>query len=156
MCLQWCHVRDLLIDNDLPCQTLCPDEIRLAHAADTCPTCRHYRDRFCVLTRERVPLARTCCHWNAEPRRFDYVTLRMGVNIPPELLAVYDARTIREIFERVDTAPDLPPDTPADGLLLDARHLSVPLVYGVCAACWEQALTGQPDMWCALCMEKAP
>ncbi len=156
MCLQWCHVRDVLIDNDLPCALLCPDAIRLAHTGDTCDTCRHYQNGLCALTRERPPLARTCCHWNAAPAAFDYVVLRLGVNVPPELAAAHGVQTTRDIFDVVDSAPELPPETPADGFYLDARNLVVPLVYGVCADCWEQALTGRPDMWCALCLEKVP
>ncbi len=153
MCLQWCHVRDILIDNDLPCALWCPEAIRLAHAGDACETCRHRRGALCRLTQERLPLARTCCHWNAERRAFEFVVLRMGLNVPPELAAAHHVKSTRRIFEMVDTAPDLPPEAPEDGILLSAADLSVPLVYGVCAACWEEALTGESDLWCRLCRE---
>ena len=155
MCLQWCHVRNALIDNDLPCEMLCPESIRLAHAAETCETCIHYVAGLCALTKERIPQSRTCCHWNADPMFFDVVVLHLGVNVPSELMAAYGANSIREIFDQVDTAPDLPPDAPADGIVLNARDLTLPLVYGVCADCWEQAITGQSDLWCGLCRGKA-
>ena len=142
MCLQWCHVRDMLIDNDLPCKAQCPASVRLAHAQKRCNTCRHYQDGLCALTHEIVPLAETCCHWNAFPRS-GTVTLRLGQTVSPVLLALHGAASVREIFDIVDTAPVLPKGTPEDGFPVHIeRDLAVPLVYGVTALDWDAALYG--------------
>jgi hypothetical protein len=147
MCLQWCHVRQVVIDNDLPCTLQCPAAIRTAHQADTCDTCRHKQgDDLCALTHESLPAARTCCHWNVQPNLPERIELRFE-DIAPELRAAYRAQSLADIFNMVDSAPDL-----QDGAMTfetDASFLSVPLVYGVCAACWLSALTGQPDQWCS-------
>jgi len=147
MCLQWCHVRSQLIDNDLSCALWCADDIRLAHAAETCDTCRHYHAGVCALTRERVPLARTCCHHNAEPQR-GMVILRLGENVPLELARAHGAASVRQIFDRVDSAPDMS-GAPEDGIEWRIEEMSVPLVYGVRASCcWDTALTGRKSIWC--------
>jgi len=107
MCLQWCHVRDILIDNDLDCKLWCP------------------------------------------LRGLEKVALRLGESVPPALLQAHGIRSLGELFLVVDNAPDLPPGSPADGIELDGRYLSVPLVYGVRARCWEKALYGDdPFGWC--------
>lgn len=153
MCLQWCHVRDCLIDNDIPCERLCPAEIRLARAGNTCATCRHRRGEICCLTQEHLPSQRWCCHHNAEVRKFEKVLLRTGQNVPWELLAAHGVASVRDLFGQVESAPELPPEAPADGIWLEAEALSVPLVYGVCAACWEAALTGEEDEGCTVTKE---
>lgn len=148
MCLQWCHVRDLLIDNDIPCRRICPDEIRLAQEGQSCKTCVHRRENLCILTKERLPHKGVCCHHNATIRQFESVTLRAGENVPWELLEAHGVDTVHELFDRVDSAPELPVGSLEDGVVLEAQDLSVPLVYGVCSSCWEEALTGMPDVWC--------
>lgn len=148
MCLQWCHVRDCLIDNDIPCERICPEEIRLAQAGNTCSTCAHCRGDTCSLTHEHLPRKRWCCHHNVELKPFDFVVLRAGENVPRELLAIHGVETVRDLFGQVESAPDLPEDAPTDGVVMAAKELSVPLVYGVCSACWEEALTGVEDEWC--------
>lgn len=151
MCLQWCHVRNLLIDNDLDCGLWCPDAIRLARQAERCESCAHFfpARRQCRLTGEKAPLARTCCHHNIPLRRLEKVVLRLGETVPPQLLQAHGIRSLAELFLVVDSAPAPPPGNPADGIELDARCLSVPLVYGVRARCWEKALYGQdPFGWC--------
>jgi len=130
----------------LSCALWCADDIRLAHAAETCDTCRHYHAGVCALTRERVPLARTCCHHNAEPQR-GTVILRLGENVPLDLARAHGAASVRQIFDRVDSAPDMS-GAPEDEIEWRIEEMSVPLVYGVRASCWDTALTGRKSIWC--------
>ncbi|MEP0805691.1 MAG: hypothetical protein HRF47_09390 [Chloroflexota bacterium] len=149
MCLQWCHVRSLLIDNDLPCALWCPDEVRLAQQGRRCAECRHHRAGICALTHERTPLAQTCCHFDAPVQPLETVRLKRGETVPEQLLRAHGIQTVAELFLVVDSAPDLPQDAQADEIRLDARLLSVPLVYGVRARCWDKALYGaDPYGWC--------
>lgn len=149
MCLQWCHVRRIVIDNDLPCALWCSDEIRLAQRERRCADCRHHQALpgsprgLCLLTKELTPLSQTCCHHNAETGNVEQVTLRLGETVPPELLQAHGVRSVRDLFLVVDSAPELPAESPEDEIELDAFWLSLPLVYGVQARCWERALYGE-------------
>lgn len=153
MCSQWCHVRNCLIDNDILCDRIYPEEIRPAQAGNTCATCRHCRGEICCLTQERLPSKRWCCHHNAEVRKFEKVLLRAGQNVPWELLASHEVASVRDLFGQVESAPDLSPEVPAYGMWLEVEELSIPLVYRVCAACWEAALTGEEDEGCTTMKE---
>lgn len=86
-------------------------------------------------------------------RKFEKVLLHAGQNVPWELLAAYGVASVRELFGQVESAPELPPEAAADGIWLEAEALSVPLVYGVCAACWASALTGEEDEGCTATKE---
>lgn len=142
MCLQWCHVRSVLIDNDIPCVQLCPDAIRLAHVDKSCGTCRHYLPGevdLCELAQEITPLSETCCHWNAE-KQSGLRVLTLGDTVPEALAAAHGVESTAQIFEMVDTAPELDADTPEEGIVMQIEEMSVPLVYGVIALEWDAAL----------------
>lgn len=142
MCLQWCHVRSVLIDNDIPCTQLCPDAIRLAQQEKRCLDCSHYQPDqvgLCLLTHEIAPLAETCCHWNATVRQGE-VTLVLGENVPIALTQAHGVATTAQIFEMVDTAPELTADAPEDGIVMTIEEMTVPLVYGVVSTDWDAAL----------------
>ena len=107
MCLQLCHVTHQIINNDLPCDHC---QARFAHAAQTCQTCAHRVPRagkspLCVMTHQRLPKARTCCHWNVA-RHADSILVIDENNIAPGVLAAANARTVAELFDRSDTAPE--------------------------------------------------
>jgi len=152
MCLQWCHVQNFLIDNDLPCALWCAEKVRWAHDDKRCEDCRHHQPIFgaprgrCALTKEITPLAGNCCHYDAVIQTRETVLLRLGETVPPALLRAHGIRTVDELFLVVDSAPDLPPGSPQDGIALDHEFLSVPLVYGVRALCWENALYGRDEL----------
>ena len=137
MCLQWCHVRSWLIDNDLPCTGCDRSEPDLLPAAWSCASCMHLiahdgQAGICGLTRETLPLAGRCCHWQAE--RISSMRLLIGdEDIAPWLngaaVAIFDA------------SPSAPPITfDAGRVVVDLDALSVPLVYGVPAFAWDAAL----------------
>ena len=120
MCLQWCHVRGLLVDNDIPCVQLCPDETRLAHERKNCRGCRHYLPSeigICLLTHEIIPLAETCCHWNAEIQSGE-VVLVLGETVPKALAQAHGVESTHQIFDMVDTAPELDSGIPQEGILM--------------------------------------
>ncbi len=142
MCLQWCHVRGLLVDNDIPCEQLCPDAIRLAQREKNCRNCTHYQAgeiSLCLLTHEITPLAETCCHWNATIQSGD-VLLILGKTVPRTLAQAHGVKSTRQIFEMVDTAPELEENTPAEGIPMRIEEMAVPLVYGILSIDWDDAL----------------
>jgi len=144
MCLQWCRVRGILVDNDIPCSQLCPDEIRLQHEDKNCQNCRHYFREgeevgVCLLTHEIIPLAETCCHWNANQQSGE-VILVLGETVPLALAQAHGVETTRQIFEMVDTAPELEEDTPNEGIHMRIEEMAIPLVYGVVSMDWDSAL----------------
>jgi len=146
MCLQWCHVRGLLVDNDIPCAQLCPDEIRLAHEKKNCRSCTHYFPNdvpLCVLTHEIAPLSETCCHWNAEIQSGE-VVLVLGETVPKALALAHGVESTHQIFEMVDTAPELDASIPQEGILMKIEEMAVPLVYGILSTDWDAAL--YPDI----------
>ena len=142
MCLQWCHVRGVLVDNDIPCTQLCPDEIRLAQAERRCPDCQHYEPGevgLCLLTHEITPLAESCCHWNVQPQR-GQVILTLRETVPVALAAAHGVESTAQIFEMVETAPELDEDAPQEGLEMQIEAMAVPLVYGIVSIDWDVAL----------------
>ncbi len=142
MCLQWCHVRGVLVDNDIACEKLCPPDIRLAQREKRCTDCRHHEAGqigLCLLTNEITPLAETCCHWNA-PLWSGAVRLVLGETVPVALAAAHGVESTAQIFEMVDTAPELAADTPEEGIVMEIEAMAVPLVYGVVSLDWDAAL----------------
>lgn len=143
MCLQWCHVRSLLVDNDIPCLMLCPDAIRLAQVEKNCRSCAHCQSGdgvdLCLLTHEITPLAENCCHWNATIESGE-VLLVLGETVPLDLAQAHGVESTAQIFEMVDTAPELEENTPEEGIPMYIEEMSVPLVYGVIATAWDKAL----------------
>ena len=142
MCLQWCHVRGLLVDNDISCAQLCPNAIRLAQREKNCRNCTHFQSSevgLCLLTHEITPLAENCCHWNASIQSGD-VLLVLGETVPSALAQAHGVESTSQIFEMVDTAPELEENTPPEGISMHIEEMAVPLVYGLKAADWDDAL----------------
>ncbi len=142
MCLQWCHVRGLLVDNDISCTQLCPDEIRLAHEKKNCRNCIHHQPDdvgLCLLTHEIIPLSETCCHWNAKIQSGE-VVLVLGETVPKALAQAHGVESTHQIFEMVDTAPELDSSVPQEGILMKIEEMAVPLVYGISSENWDAAL----------------
>lgn len=139
MCLQWCYVRSWLIDNDLPCAGCVLRAAALLPATHTCVTCTNRRERdgqppLCDLTRETLPLAGACCHWNTAPQAPAVLALTA-----PDLAPWLDSDDVRLVFATSPSAPPLARD-PDGRLLVALADLNVPLVYGVPAAAWDTAL----------------
>ena len=156
--MQWCHVQDMLIDNDLPCALWCPDKIRLAKQHDRCQDCIHFRvfharnlRGHCALTNEMIPLGETCCHHNAPIHSQEAVVLRLGETVPQQLLQAHGIANIPDLFFAIESAPELPDDMPEDPIKVPMSSLALPLVYGVSALCWDKAIYGE-DEW-NLCPE---
>lgn len=146
MCLQWCHVRGLLVDNDIPCRLLCPDTIRLAQAEKNCRSCVHYLPSdvaLCLLTHEIAPLSETCCHWNVTIQQGE-VLLVLGETVPRELAKAHGVDSTHQIFEMVETAPELDQTLPEEGISMKIEEMAVPLIYGVVSTDWDTAL--YPDI----------
>lgn len=137
MCLQWCHVTQQLIDNDIPCSHCA---LRVVSETHTCATCTHARGTICSLTRSELPLVRRCCHWNATLQR----GLRMVdiFDLAPGLLVRYGVDTVTELFAASDTAPDV--GIGQGFVLVFLNELALPEVYGIPADEWDVAL-GRPD-----------
>ena len=143
MCLQLCHVTNQIINNDLPCEH-CVPAVRYAHIAQTCRSCAHYTERpgkppLCAMTRQRLPKARTCCHWNVA--RHAEKILVIGENdIASGVLVAANARTVAELFDRSDTAPEY--QRRGRNIAVPLEDMSVPEVYGVPSDEWTEALEG--------------
>jgi len=58
------------------------------------------------------------------------------------LLWAHGANNVAELFAAVESAPELSPESPVDDIYMDTRLLSTPLVYGVPASEWDNALKG--------------
>jgi len=143
MCLQWCHVRSLLVDNDIPCDLHCREEIRFAHQDRKCRSCTHCQPGdevdLCLLTHEITPLTESCCHWNVTLEGGE-VLLILGETVSLALAQAHGVENTKQIFEMVETAPDLDKKTPEEGIPIRIEELSVPLVYGLIATAWDEAL----------------
>ena len=142
MCLQWCHVRGLLVDNDIPCEQLCPDAIRLARQEENCRNCTHYQAgeiSLCLLTHEITPLAESCCHWNVAIQSGE-VLLVLGETVPRALAQAHGVENTCQIFEMVETAPELEENTLSEGIPMLIEEMAVPLIYGVLSTDWDAAL----------------
>ncbi len=140
MCLQWCHVRSWLIDNDLPCMECDHGEADRLPVAWTCVSCTHVIARdgqagMCNLTRETLPLAGRCCHWCAE------LTPAVSLALSTDQLAPWlaEAGEVVEVFAASPSAPPIAFDA-AGRVVVAIDDLSVPLVYGVPALDWDAAL----------------
>lgn len=117
MCLQWCHVRRWLINNDMECSGCDRGVASELPRGWSCTKCRHMQQPtgappICALTKARLPWLGRCCHWQAEP------TLAATGALAPWL----EGRRLGL------TQPD---------------RLSIPLVYGVPAGAWADAI--EPD-----------
>jgi hypothetical protein len=143
MCLQWCHATQRLIDNDLPC-TWCARFPQSAPQLErTCASCSHLAERndrppFCGLSRAGLPLVHACCHWNA--------TLTCGpllhigpANVAPGVLEAWCAPSVAALFERAEGAPGHAVDE-GGHVTVALADLALPLVYGVAAGGWSDAL----------------
>src|SRR6266498_3050234 len=140
MCLQWCHVRSWLIDNDLSCTGCDRSEPDLLPAAWSCASCTHLiahdgQARICGLTRETLPLAGRCCHWSAELTSSAALALS-ATELAPWLAEAGDAA---EVFAASSSAPPISFGA-AGQVIVAIDDLSVPLVYGVPAPDWDAAL----------------
>lgn len=119
MCLQWCHVQRWLINNDLECTGCDRGAANDLPAEWSCADCRHLLRPagalpHCALSHAPLPLLRRCCHWQAEPAFEE--TGR---------LAPWLAGAARERYAAA------------------LGDLSIPLVYGVPAGAWAEAI--EPD-----------
>lgn len=145
MCLQWCHVRRLLIDNDLPCSGCSRFPIQQLPHDEQCSSCCHRREQqgavFCGLSQMPLPRAGRCCHWNCCEDTRQIITLT-DADVAPEVLAIWDVRQVGDLFAQSDTAPDY--EQQGDAVRVNLWDLALPLVYGVPAAHWEYALEQTP------------
>jgi len=140
MCLQWCHVRSWLIDNDLPCTGCDLRDPQLLPVSWSCASCTHLRPRdgqagICGLTRETLPLADRCCHWRVEVAPSAALVLS-AAELAPWLA---EATDVAEVFAASPSAPSIACD-PTSRVIVAIDDLNVPLVYGVPACDWDAAL----------------
>ena len=127
MCLQWCHVRQMIVHNDHPCFH-CPIAIRDAHRDEDCSTCLHYAGQTCALTKFTIPVQRTCCHHNSTPTMLETLELTSD-NIHPMQLVYHNVPDLEALFWTVESAPE--PVTIRPGVIqVRMEDLALPLVYG--------------------------
>jgi hypothetical protein len=143
MCLQWCHNRRLLIDNDLPCSDCTRFPAFLLPQEERCQSCQHRREQdgkpaFCSLSQMPLPKAGRCCHWNVEVDTRSEITLTTA-DVASDLLAIWDVDSVAELFARSETAPDYEQEG-SESVRVNLDDLALPFVYGVPAAHWEAAL----------------
>lgn len=140
MCLQWCHVRSWLIDNDLPCIGCDLRDPQHLPTSWSCASCTHLLPRdgqagICGLTRETLPLAGRCCHWRVE--MISSATLVLSAAELAPWLA--EAAEVAEVFAASPSAPSIACD-PTGRVIVAIDDLNVPLVYGIAAFDWDAAL----------------
>lgn len=145
MCLQWCHVRRLLIDNDLPCSGCTRFPAFLLPQEESCQSCQHRREQdgkpaFCSLSQMPLPKAGRCCHWNAEVDTRQIVQLTTA-DVAPDVLTIWGVDTVAALFQHSDTAPDYEREG-SESIRVNLDDLALPFIYGVPAAQWEAALDG--------------
>lgn len=144
MCLQWCHVQSWLIDNDLVCIDCDRHNPATLPAWVRCATCTHQRTPddqppHCALTHEGLPIAGGCCHWNVS------IATETSLALGPGDLAPWLGSDVLAVFAASPSAPDVVTDE--RGYVTIARDdLSVPLVYGVPADEWADALGWSRDL----------
>lgn len=127
MCLQWCHVRQIVVHNDYACFH-CPTAIRLAKREEDCSTCLHYAGQSCALTKSAIPARRTCCHHNSEITDLEILELNSD-NIHPMQLIFHYVPDLETLFRVVDSAPE--PVLIRPGVIqVRMADLALPLVYG--------------------------
>lgn len=133
MCLQWCHVRKLIVHNDHPCFH-CPTAIRLAKTDEDCSTCAHYRGQTCAMTGMEIPKQRSCCHHDVETTQLETLELTAD-NIHPMQLLFHDVQDLEGLFWLVESAPE--PKVIRPGVIqVQMEDLAVPFVYGIPASEW--------------------
>ena len=139
MCLQWCYVRTMVIDNDVPCWE-CP-----AYGGPPpgpCATCTHRHPGahgdVCGLTRMPLPTAGGCCHYNAIVTEAPEAVPLDAVAVAPWLLAGNPAAPPAAFLADHPSAPALEWRDGRAWLRLD--ELAVPVVYGVTADAWDDAV----------------
>lgn len=144
VCLQWCHVQNWLINNDVVC-TGCEyrDPQRLP-TPFSCQTCTHRIGQaetagMCELTREHLPVIGRCCHWNAATCSVITLVLKTA-DLAPWMDA---SRGIVGVFDESDTAPDVMIDAEQQ-VVVNLDDLSIPLVYGVPSPNWDAAIGFEP------------
>ncbi len=140
MCLQWCHVRGWVIDNDVPCWE-CPAYGQPPVAS--CDTCIHRREGeagpMCALTKLALPYAGGCCHHNVDLRAGAQIAVPLDeLAVAPWVLAVHRATSPAALLADHHSAPELELRDGRAWLRLD--ELAVPFVYGVTADAWEAAV----------------
>jgi hypothetical protein len=145
MCLQWCHVQRLIIDNDLPCSGCTRFPAFLLPDNESCLSCQHRREQddkpaFCSLSQMPLPKAGRCCHWNAEADTRQIVQLTTA-DVAPDVLTIWGVDTVAELFAHSETAPDYEPEG-SESVRIDLDDLALPFVYGVPAAHWDDVLDG--------------
>ena len=141
MCVQWCHRRQFVIDNDWPCD--CPEPIGV------CAGCCHRResvaetdvsaasDPWCALTQQPLPLAGGCCHANvavALPEVLPLATLPVA----PWVLTAWDVMDGAALIAIHPNAIPITEHAGAAGIA--TADLATPMVYGVAAEAWMDAL----------------
>lgn len=143
MCLQWCHVRGLVIDNDLPCTGCTRFPAHSLPVQEHCSTCIHMKQEngaqaLCALSRMPLPKIGRCCHYNVveDDRR----TVQLSTaHVAPEVLQIWDVADVAELFAQSASAPDY---AVVEGLIhVDLWDLALPFVYGVPAPFWGAALS---------------
>lgn len=127
MCLQWCHVRQMIIHNDFACFH-CPSAIHLAKRDEDCSTCLHYAGQTCALTKSSIPSQRSCCHHNCEITQGNTLELTAD-NIHPMQLIFHNVPDLEALFWAVESAPE--PLVIRPGVIqVQMEDLALPLVYG--------------------------
>lgn len=140
MCLQWCHVREWLINNDEPC-TFCERSKDWPHGDEACYTCRHMRTTsgqpaWCALSSMPLPKRRTCCHWNVDIVTGGVRTLTEQ-DMSPGLLAASGASSVHELFLDFDSSPET--NNTERGAVVNVGNLAIPDVYGTPSYDWFDA-----------------
>lgn len=144
MCLQWCHVRRWLINNDFVCTGCDYGDPQRLPAQFSCRTCAHRvvqvsTEDMCGLTHEYLPVVRRCCHWNVAPCSAITLVLKNDDLAP----WIQGPQGVVGVFNESDTAPDVVVDG-EQRVAVTLDELSVPLVYGVPSPNWDDALGLEP------------
>ena len=149
MCLQWCHVRRILIDNDVSCAGFCA-LARSLPADWSCATCRHHvvraghrgedgesRKGLCGLTHLDLPRQGACCHYSVELTPGDEPLWLGPDQLAPTVGVRTASRTAAEAFAQSDTAPEVERDA-AGRVRVPVKALAVPDVYGLPSDAWPE------------------
>ncbi len=144
MCLEWCHVRSWLINNDIACATCAHRSPERLPDRFSCTTCTHRGGQvatagMCGLTHEALPTVGRCCHWSVTPTTAMTLVLS-DADLAPWLRG---PRGVAGVFDESETAPEVSIDA-AGCVAVRLNELSVPLVYGVPSSDWEAALGWEP------------
>lgn len=147
MCLQLCHVRQIILDNDLSCSPHCPPIYREAHSEDSCVMCAHRVDRkiegkgaLCNLTRLPLPKAQRCCHWNATILTDEKMIVTPDT-LAPGLMRAHRVQSVSELFGVVENTAETFVVRDQNSVEVMVRDLALPDQYGVPDYEWERALS---------------